>query len=206
MTLVNSLSNKIPVLDKGFVTLLSSSMDSKLFEEVSSQFMNGQSVDPRILDINTAHMLIKCPLFVQLSFSDIGLSCISQRQSSIEVYHPNVNEIGAKTLKDSEEIADHMKQTSDAIIMNSGTYKMDGCDTFISQINSPISVYNILLVTGTLSQYVKYCSKNNLPQPIEAYRAAIKDILLANWNSLWSVVGDKNQEVKEAPNRKRSRS
>lgn len=205
MTLANSLSNKIPVLDKGFVTLLSSSMDSKLFAEVSSQFMNGESVDSRILDANTVHMLVKCPLFVQLSFGDVGLTCFSQRQSYIEIYSPTVNEIGAKTLKDSEDIAEHMKQTSDALIVNSQTYKMDGCDTFISQINSPISVYNVLLVTGTLSQYVKYCSKKNLPRSIEAYRAAIKDILLANWNSLWSVVGDKDEETKKAPNRKRAR-
>jgi hypothetical protein len=196
VSLTSSLQNKIPILDKGYATVVAVSLDSQDFEEVKKQFFNNQ-LDTRLTDLCQVHLLIKCPLFVQLSFQDVGFKCVAQRQSNIESYIPKVNEIGAKTLRDSEDIHKHMDETSAALLMNIKHYQMEGCDMFAAQINSPISIYSTLMVSCTLTQLIAYCNKKNLPAPIEAYRSTIQQIIEANWNSVWELLDDKKEENKK---------
>lgn len=193
MTILSSLKNKMPVLDKGFVTLLSSTFDSADFVEVQNQFFSGK-ISTRLTDINHICFLVKCPLFVQLALSDLGLRSFSQKQNTIEFYEPNVSEISASSVNISIEIEKHMKSTADAVIMNAKNYQLDGADVFVSQVNSPLSVYNVLMVTGSMTQFLTFCNKKELPRPIESYRKTIQDIIKGNWNSSWELLDEDKRE------------
>lgn len=191
--------NKIPVLDKGHVALVSCSLPRQQFKEMQTHYFRNQ-VNNLMLSVPHIHMEIRCPLFVQLSLAE-RLTCVS-RPSAVEAFTPSVNEVGAKDLETSELISRDIEQTTEALLMNPKAYQMDGCDIFISQVISPISVYNTVLVSGTLGQWIDYANLKGLPAPIEEYRKAVQQVLLSEYDYLWEIIGGKKKE-KEAGKRNR---
>jgi hypothetical protein len=71
---------------------------------------------------------------------------------------------------------------------------MDGCDLFIAQVNYPLSVYNTIIVSGSLSQWLDYINREGLPTPIEQYRRAIEAAILAEWDMTWELVNGKKSQ------------
>lgn len=190
--------NKIPVLDKGYVALVSCSLPRQEFRQVQVQYFRSK-VSNQLLSIPQIHMEIRCPLFVQLSLSE-QLKCTS-RQSTVEAFIPSVNDVGAKDLETSNLISKDIEQTTQALLLNPKAYQMDGCDIFISQVISPISVYNTVLISGTLGQWIDYANLEGLPAPVEEYRKVITQILLSEYDYLWEHIGEKKK--KEAGKRDR---
>lgn len=178
--------NKLPVLDKGYAALISTSLPRDEFKSVQARFFHGQ-VDDRLLQLPQIHIEIKCPLFVQLSFTETQLTAIPLKRQKPEAYIPTVDEINARDLESSEQIQVDLERTTNTLMHNPRAYQMDGCDTFVSQIVAPISVYNTLIVSGNLKQWVSYINRKDLPKPVEAYRQALADIILAEWDYLWEL-------------------
>lgn len=175
--------NKIPVLDKGYVAMLSCSMSDSDIRDMWSHFTIGY--DPQLLTIPTAHIQIRCPLFVQLQFGKFGMNVLVRRKAGkAEAYIPTEVDVKAVDLEASQAIAKDIEQTTEALLLNPSAYQLEACDTFISQVISPISVYNELVVSGTLKQWIEFVNQDNLPGPIEQYREAIEGLLLAEWFTL----------------------
>jgi len=180
--------NQIPVLDKGYVQLYSSSIPRDSFKSLHLELFRkapAKDLDVRLLDITTIHIAIKCPLFVQLSLSEWGLIAIANRSSTDEdAYIPTVAEVNAIDLEASEAIQKDIEHTTAALLLNPKAYQMEKCDIFVSQVISPVSVYNTLMVTGSLSQWMKWLSQVGLPRPIEQYRIAIEGIIHGEYDFL----------------------
>lgn len=191
--------NKIPVLDKGYVALYSCSIDREQLLEIKKRFFKGKMCQ-NFLNTPRIHMEIKCPLFVQLSMSQ-QLSCTPLSKGKLEAYIPSVNDIAAKDLETSEQISLDIARTTEALLINPSAYRMDGCDNFISQIISPISVYNTLLVSGSLNKWVNFISDDSSPLTIQQFKIAIKNALLSEYDFLWELFSEKKQ--KQARNRER---
>jgi hypothetical protein len=173
--------NEIPVLDKGYVALYSCAPNFAQLNMWSKTFMRGVK-DKKFADMTHVMLQVKCPLFVQLSFPECGLSYLSQRGLSMtEAYVPNVSEVNAMSLEASEAIQADIKQTTDALLLNPKAYQSEHCDLFVSQVISPVSVYNVIMVSGSLTQWKNYISQVGLPAPIEAYRKAIAETLTAEY-------------------------
>jgi hypothetical protein len=179
------LLNKIPVLDKGYVALISSVNATDVMVDIKDEFFAGELLnkdDSNILsEMANMTLAIKCPLFVQLNLAKFGLKILTTRDSKVEAYVPNETEILAPDLQTNRVIASNMFRTSEALLINPLAFQKDGCDRFISQILSPISVYNTLVVHGTLNQWVKFCEQDKLPRPIEAYRSVVTDMVTVVW-------------------------
>jgi hypothetical protein len=193
--------NEIPVLDKGYVALFSKSMSREQLLSIQTQYFRSKA-NSGMLDLPKIHMEIKCPLFVQISLTE-SLSSVSRATGKPEAFVPSVNDISAQDLETSELISKDINQTTQALLMNPKSYQMDGCDIFISQVISPISVYNTLLVSGTLSQWISYVNKTGLPAPIEQYRKVIKEILLSEYDFLWEHIDESKNSEKRKRDRKR---
>jgi hypothetical protein len=173
--------NEIPVLDKGYVALHSCAPDGKTLSQLSKEFMRGVK-DKKFADIASVNLKIKCPLFVQMSFPEYGLRYVSQRGSSMmEAFVPTVAEVNALTLEASQAIQADMEQTIAALLINPKAYQSEHCDLFISQVIAPVSVYNVLVVSGTLSEWKAYICQTGFPSPIESYRKAIYEALVAEY-------------------------
>lgn len=182
--------NKIPVLDNGYVALFSTSMDERQLRSLKATLYRNrgsQSFEDQI----QVHLLIKSPVFVQLSLGSSSIGWLNSFDSTTEAYQPSVNEIRARDLETAELIQQDIKQTTEALLLNPKSYQMDTCDEFISQVITPVSVYNTYLATANLSSWINYTRRNDLPSPIEAYRKVIYDVLKAEWPSLGDLFVEK---------------
>ena len=174
------LLNPIPCLDKGYVAQISSSCNSDKLNEVNIEFFKKDNAH-FLRDISTLTLILKCPLFVQLNLSSFDLKIISAPVSEVEAYCPNVGEIGAADLESSKSMAENMKSTTDALLINPKAYQQDGCDRFISQILTPLSTYTTLVVHGSYNEWKRFCLQQKVPTPTKSYIKAITQIMNAEW-------------------------
>ena len=178
----------IPVLDHGFVDIVSATPSTVQLYSLVTNFNRG-AWHPKFLKIPTMVLRIKCPLFVQLWLSESQISLITAKTDDEPVaYVPTVAEIGCPDLKTSEIIQNNISQTAEALMLNPKAYQTDSCDRFISQVNSPVSVYNTLVAYGNLETWLEVTNQRGLPKPIEAYRKAIHDCAATEWTDIrqWS--------------------
>lgn len=177
------LLNKMSVLDKGFAALLTSNVPGKMLQDIQDEYFKTK-INLRLLDLCSATLVIKCPLFVQLNMSQFGFSIISTPSDSVEAYIPDLGEIEGNSLTDRQHMAQYISATTEALLLNQKGMKMDGGDEFTGQILTPISVYNELIVQGNLRQWINYLKQNNLPKSLGSYQRTIESILLVEWKNL----------------------
>jgi hypothetical protein len=176
------LLNKIPVLDKGFVALIDSSNTTKKLREIGKEFFNDATYPAALEKFGTLTLVIKCPLFVQLSLSKYSLSLISADQSrNIEAYKPAPHEILSKSREINEAISDDISRTTEALLINPKAYMADGADKFVSQIITPISAYTTVIAHGAYKDWCEYAYNSKLPSIISVYADAVKQIIESEW-------------------------
>lgn len=174
--------NKTPVLDKGYVTLQSTSLNNDELNKLILGYALRKQDD--YLCLPHVHIEIKCPLFVQLWLCKYQFHMLTKKTKTTEAYIPAISEIKAKDLETSKNISEAIEATTEALLINPKMFTEDGCDSHIAQIITPINVYNILTVSGSLIKWMPILRANNLPAPIEAYKEAIKNVLEAEWTVL----------------------
>jgi hypothetical protein len=177
--------NKISVLDKGFVSLLSTSNEEKVLQKLEEEYYNSASFK-QLNMLSTATFIIKCPLFVQLylaSRPEFNFTIFSPPAKTIEAYVPDESDINTKPTE-ATEIKNNMRNTTEALLINPMAFQHDGCDRFISQVLTPISVYSELIVHANLTNWVEFLRKKNLPGPVAAYQTAVAEFLKAVWTNL----------------------
>jgi len=177
--------NTTPVLDKGIVSLVSSSLDDTSFNSLQTQLNNIHLDITKLEDTAYASIYIKCPLFVQLHLSKFNLK-IDQLpfNGEPEAYIPDETVISTGDNELNRVISSDIKQTTESLLINPKAYQHDGCNRFISQTITPISVYNSFMISGSLTEWNKFISDSQLPLPIEQYRLAVFELLKAEWRHL----------------------
>lgn len=175
------LLSKIPCLDKGYVTLIDSCNTTAKLRELGQEYFGGE-YPTSLEELGNLTVVMKCPLFVQLSLSKFNLKVISAKNSGdTEFYIPNAGEISASDILTSEAISDDISRTTDALLINPKAYQADGCDRYISQIVTPINVYTTLIVQGCYSEWCKYAYQERFPGPIKAYTSALQQVIECEW-------------------------
>jgi len=170
-----------PVLDKGYVKILASSLPNANFDNLLLR-VNRNIVTTKMLDMPYLTLEIKCPLFVQLFLAENNICHHTCKiENEVEAYVPTISDVGSPDLATGESVQAHMQHTSESLIITIKTYQMDKCDKFIAQVNSPIAVYNTIVAWGSLRTWLDLISQKSLPKPIESYRKAIQDALAAEW-------------------------
>ncbi len=177
------LLNKIPVLDDGYVALISSALSHITYNDTVDEFF-GAKDHLSLKDIAYAALVFKAPLFVQLHLAQAGLTLVSSRSTEIGAYKPNPGEIGCADHETSKLISDDIARTTDALLINPNAYQADGADKFISQLIMPVSTYATFIVGGTLKQWQEFYQAKNVPAPIKAYKLAVEQIVKAEWKNV----------------------
>jgi hypothetical protein len=173
------LLSKIPVLDKGFVALIDSCNNSEKLRALNQEFFGGKA---SLEELGSMTVVIKCPLFVQLTLSKFNFKVINATvNSEPESYLPNAGEIGSRDRSTNEVISDDIARTTAALLINPKSYQADGCDRFLSQVITPINIYTTLIVSGQYDEWNKYISQKNTPGPIKSYIEAMRQILEVEW-------------------------
>lgn len=177
------LLNKVNVLDKGFVSLVSASGNGRLLQDIQDEYFKTK-VNPNLLKIASATFIIKCPIFVQLNLHKYNLDVIITPCSDVEAYIPTVDLIDGDSLEDREGMQKYIQQTTEALLLNQQAMPLDGGSDFTSQLLIPISVYNKIIVHGNLKQWLDFVKQKNLPKEMELYRANIESLLEVEWRNL----------------------
>lgn len=177
------LLNKTNVLDKGFVALLDSSCPGKMLQDLQDTYFKA-NVNMKLLNLCSATVVIKCPLFVQLNLSQYGFDIVSTPSGDVEAYIPDVGEIKGESLADRQDMSEYVERTTEALLLNQKGMPMDGADDFTSQLLTPITVYNEIIVHGDLRKWVRYLNQKNLPQQVETYRSSLTTLLSVEWANL----------------------
>lgn len=177
----------IPVLDKGYVQILGSTFPGNSLAQLFKDY--GRRPSWQLANVVTLTLAVKCPLFVQLTLAEQGLICVAKRPpSSPEAYIPTSVEIGSPNLEANIEIAEYFKQTTESLLINQQSFKLQQCDGFVTQVLAPISLYNELVVSGSLSTWIKFISLTSLPSPIEAYREAVNNLMKGEWPQINDII------------------
>lgn len=175
------LLNKISVLDHGYVGLHTNSLSQSELQEIAREY-NYNKIDESILSIPYIHMNIYCPLFFQLTISQSNLKILVKKNNrDVKAWVPDQTQIGSGDLETDRLISNDIKQTTEALLINPKAYQKDRCDHFVSQVITPISTYNNLVVSGTLLDWIKFIHAEYPPMPVEEYFKAIEAALLADW-------------------------
>lgn len=180
---INMLLNKLNIGDKGFVALLEVSGNGRMLQDLQSEYFKTK-YSLRLLELSTATLVVKCPLFVQLNLSQSGLNIISTPTQEVEAYIPDLSEIAGNSIEDRQEMENYIKITTEALLLNQKGLPMDGADTFTAQLLTPISVYSEIIVTGNIRQWIQLLNQKNLPLQVERYRLMVESILLNEWKNL----------------------
>lgn len=170
----------VNVLDKGYVILRTPGVTKQDIRDLKKDGFDTKRLQRHIF----VSMTIKCPLFVKMTFPEFGLVTITGKHGETEIYHPTLSDVNASTPTISSEIADDIKATSEALMINPRAYRTDGCDRSVSQVNSPIGLYNNIIVSGFLEDWSKFISNNKLPTLIEDYREAIHSLIMAEYQEV----------------------
>lgn len=180
---INMLLNKLNIGDKGFVALLEVSGSGRMLQDIQDEYFKTK-YSLRLLELSTATLVVKCPLFVQLNLSQSGLNIISTPTQEVEAYIPDLSEIAGNSIEDRQEMESYIKITTEALLLNQKGLPMDGADTFTAQLLTPISVYSEIIVTGNIRQWIQLLNQKNLPLQVERYRSTVESILLNEWKNL----------------------
>lgn len=175
------LLNKIPTLDKGFVALIDSCNTTAKLREIGQEFFGGE-YPTSLEELGSLTVVMKCPLFVQLNLSKFNFKVINaETTGELESFLPTAGEIGTKERSVNEDIADDISRTAAALLINPKAYQSDGANRFISQINTPVSVYTTLIIQGSYKEWCAFAYQGFVPKPIEAYTLALQQIITAEW-------------------------
>lgn len=180
------LLNKENVLDKGFVAPLEFSGGGRILQDLQDEYFKTK-INMKLLSISTATLVIKCPLFVQINIAQFGLDVINTPSDNVEAYIPDVSMIEGESLEDRQNIERYIKATTEALLLNQKGMTMDGSSDFTAQLLTPISVYNEIIVSGKLEQWVNYLNQKRLPREMELYQKAINGILASEWKNIEGV-------------------
>lgn len=177
------LLNKIPVLDDGYVALISSAVPHVVYRDVIDEYFGAKDT-LSLRKVSYATLVFKAPVFFHLYLSQHGLTLISTKENAAGAYKPNPGEIGCQDHATSREIADDISRTTEALLINPAAYRSDGADQFISQIILPISTYSTFIVGGTLEEWIKFYQSKGAPAPIRAYAKAVEQIIKVEWKDV----------------------
>jgi hypothetical protein len=177
------LLNKIKVLDKGFVGLISSNITGKQLQDIQDTYFRTK-VNMKLLNLCSATIAIKCPLFVQLNLSQYGFDIISTPSDDVEAFIPDLTMIEGDSLEDRQNLHSYVKATTEALILNQKGMPMDGADEFTAQMLTPVSTYNEIIVHGELRKWVNFLNQKNLPSSMENYRKALLELLSVEWKNI----------------------
>ena len=164
----------IPVLDKGYVALLDTSLSMKRIRSLLSQSVSANMLLPHVV----LTFKIKCPILVRLRFSEYGIATTSIPMSAkqMETYKPTLIDVESPDLEQSVKISQEIEKINDFLMS-----RIKNTSDPLELINAPISLYNIIVASAPLEVWRKFTVNIEPHTLIQPYQRAINDLVLADY-------------------------
>ena len=171
---------KTTVDGEGYVAFRGSSLSETELKDIQKEFYRGV-FNEKLMHLPFIHIELKCPIFVRLMFGEHGLQTLTKQDNNLQAFIPSVDMINSGKSDVDTDIQQSIEQNTEALLLSPKGYKLDGCDVFISNMCLPISLYNTLVVSGSLHQWLNLCNKD-APTVIKPYLREIKKVLSVEFN------------------------
>ena len=181
--------SNIPILNKGYVRLISSSIDNKELLNICGRVYRGKQA-ASLLDIPYLHIELKIPLMGVLALASHNIKITQVPDKIAEFYIPSIGDIGGKDSDTAHQIINSIKTTTEALALNAKAYQMDGCPTMISQSIVPVGIYTTLIAHASLKDWINFTTED-YPSPISEISNTILNILESNWPTFKELINGK---------------
>ena len=176
--------NRIPVLDHGYVRLVSASPTEKVLDTIKRRAYRGATT-PAMIAMPSVTLEIRLPYAVLISLTSQAIRFTPYLDMDVNlVLEPNEADIGSPSLEVSREIAASMKSTVNALVTNQHSYVADGCDRSIATITTPIAAYWEGVATAQLDTWIQVINTKGSPRLVQAYQIAIANAISTEFKSL----------------------
>jgi hypothetical protein len=173
----------IPVLDKGYVKRVSSSLDLNSFRKFKQDVYKGIFKES-LLHVPQVVLEIKCPLFLTVSLASTNLKLHTAINGTTDFYEPTVDDIKSGNHEKDLEIHEHLVANIQATAINAQLYKEDGSNSFVSSIAAPIASYWVGYLIGSVADYRDFFNSKGAPLQILAYQRVIRDLVVTEYPDL----------------------
>jgi hypothetical protein len=171
----------IPCLDHGSVELYSVAPNGKELKKIVDVMRRGR-VGPQLLKLPTVYLKITAPIFVVNSMG--AFKKLQDDYYKPETFFPIIDDINARDLETSQEIARSISETLEAGIVNRTSYVDDGCNPFIAGLTSSVCTYWSGIVYADLETWCQFFLEKHAPRHIKVYQKAVEDILRVEYVEL----------------------
>jgi hypothetical protein len=178
----NQMNNPLgstPVLDNGWVRLVSMSPSGKELKIFTEQYRKS-GVDTATLDLTNIIFEIKLPLLILVSMGRLKYT-LHPVETLRHAWIPNVADLGCKNLETAQDIHESISMTIEAQISNIDMYTKDGCNSWVAKQTMPISSYATVMMYGNLLEWAEFCKKQGAPTAIKAYQDIIAGIISSEY-------------------------
>lgn len=169
----------IPVLDHGWIKLMSCSPSGRELQEIRVQYYRG-SIQSSMLSMTQIAIEINTPIFVRIAMGRIPF--VSKPFNRYEeFYNPTIADIGSGNLETNKEIQESIQMTMDALITNQDTYTSDGCNNFVAMMTAPTSSYVSGIAYASMGEWMDFVCLAHTPPQVKAYQDSIRKTLMAEF-------------------------
>jgi hypothetical protein len=174
-----------PVLDHGWIKLLSCSPNGKELQEIRTRYYRG-TIQSSMVQMTQIAIEMNVPMFVRLAMGRIPF-VLKPFHNYEKFYNPTVADIGSGSLETDKQIQESIQMTMDALIVNQETYVSDGCNNFVAMMTVPTSSYVSGIAYGTMGDWMDFISQAGAPNQVKAYQDSIRKTLAAEF-TVWEEI------------------
>jgi hypothetical protein len=175
--------NRLPVLDHGYVSLMSCSPSySDHLEIRSSMFRN--RLTSQAIDMIYVHLQVKCPYFILIPMVSSGIRCTSSVSQASDAFCPTVDMIASGSTANDRDISESMKMTVESLMLNQKSYVHDGCNAFVASVTTPVSAYWEGVMYASMGEWSRFMFAKDLHPIVKQYQRAVHDAVSIEYKNL----------------------
>lgn len=175
--------SKIPVLNGGYVRLISCSPSYEEYKKIlSSHFRNTMTL--QVLDMSSIILEVKCPYFILIPLISAGMRAVAYPKQPEDAYIPAVDDIKSGSIENDKDISESMKMTIESLMLNKKAYTHDGCDSFIASVTSPVSYFWEGMIHAKTMEWARFLSLKNLHPIVGLYQSAIENTISTEYKNI----------------------
>ena len=174
-----------PVLDHGWIKLLSCSPNGKEMQEIRTRYYRG-TIQSSMIQMTQIAIEMNVPIFVRIAMGRIPF-VLKPFNTYENFYNPTVADICSGNLETNQQIQENIQMTMDALMTNQETYVSDGCNNFVAMMTAPTSAYVSGIAYGNMGEWMDFTSLASAPNQVKAYQDSIRKTLMAEF-TVWEEI------------------
>lgn len=175
--------NKLPVLDKGYVAMMSCSPSYQEHVRMMSSFFRNR-LTQNLIDVTYVHLEVKCPYFILIPMISSNIKVISSVNQATDAFVPTVEHISSGSLDNDRDISESMSITIDSLMLNQKAYVHDGCNALVASLTTPVAAYWDGVMYASMSEWARFMFAKGLHPIVKQYQTAIYNAISTEYKNL----------------------